>query len=168
MDLARLVPAEAIIGEQDGGHAEPAKGIVLDDCFAAGSEKKAPGFGAGHMAMLDEDTGRPVEIFDYVSEAGFPGNRPGEGDEQLSWGEPIGGLDDTKLIDCKRMGVDEGDGVPGIIPHKAIGLGMHIPKDQLMGRAFADDLQVYAVYIYGVVMEAIEAVAPGNAISCES
>jgi len=86
MDLARLVPAEAIIGDQDGGHAEPAKGIVLDDCFAAGSEKKAPGFGAGHMAMLDEDTGRPVEIFDYVSEAGFPGNRPGEGDEQLSRG----------------------------------------------------------------------------------
>jgi hypothetical protein len=72
MDLAGLIPTEAIIGDQDGGHAETTKVIVLNDCFAPGSNEKAPGFGAGYITMADADPGCPGNILHYICEADFP------------------------------------------------------------------------------------------------
>ena len=129
MDLAGLIPTEAIIGDQDGGHAETNKAIVLDDCFTPGSDEKAPGFGAGYIAMADVDPGCPGDILHYICEPDFLGNRPGKGDENFFWGYPSGGFDYTILIYSEGVWLNESDRVAGVIGHKAVGLRMHEAQD---------------------------------------
>lgn len=157
MNLTGFVPGEAVICDQDGGHAETTKIIILNNCFAPGSDEKAPGFGAGYKAMADVDPGCPGNVLYYICQPNFPGHGPGKGDADLSWGYPFRGFDNSILLNQEGARPDKSDGVSGIVSHKAIGLRVHVPQDQLISRGFADDPEVNAMYIYGVVMHTIEA-----------
>jgi hypothetical protein len=115
--------------------------------------------------MADVDPGCPAYVFydicgtAFHCEPDFAGDSPGKGYANLPRGDPFGGFYHSILIDCEREWPDEGDGVARVTGHKAIGLGMHISQDQLIGRWFADNREVYAMYIYGIVMHTIEAAA---------